>query len=266
MHDMESRIKQLDQTITNKDVRINDMMSNIENLHLQLSEAKLNANSSESLAKTQKLVAELEQKYKERNKYLSDLEEKIIEKGNDLETVNLELQNTQKSILCTQSEAAELELRMDQLNRCISEKVDMVDNLEREIDEMKNTHSIVLAEYMREIGSEEKEGWVLQARGREPQLVELIGRLVDMYPELRMDLAAIEWKKVWLPKIQELCSREGLDGKCGIYKITVIGDETTCYIGQAVNVKDRWYTHIRKMLGVEAKGSERLYDYRPDQV
>jgi hypothetical protein len=33
-----------------------------------------------------------------------------------------------------------------------------------------------------------------------------------------------------------------------------------------VNIKERWYTHIKKMIGVESKGGERLYDYRPEDM
>ena len=86
------------------------------------------------------------------------------------------------------------------------------------------------------------------------------------YFELASDLSGIEWKRVWLPKIQELCGREGLDGMMGIYRLSVKGDESKCYIGQAVNVKERWYTHIKKMVGVDSKGSERVYEYRPNEV
>ena len=69
---------------------------------------------------------------------------------------------------------------------------------------------------------------------------------------------------VWLPIVQKLCSRENLD-RGGIYRLTLKVDDKVCYIGQAKSIKDRWYTHIKKMLGVEAKGSERLYEYRPEE-
>ena len=69
---------------------------------------------------------------------------------------------------------------------------------------------------------------------------------------------------VWLPMVQKLCSRENLD-RSGIYRLTLRADDKVCYIGQAKSIKDRWYTHIKKMLGVEAKGSERLYEYRPEE-
>ena len=72
-----------------------------------------------------------------------------------------------------------------------------------------------------------------------------------------------EWSSVWLPQVQQLCSREGLD-RGGIYRLVLKDNPDCVYIGQAQSIKERWYTHIKKMLGVEAKGTERLYEYRPD--
>ena len=51
----------------------------------------------------------------------------------------------------------------------------------------------------------------------------------------------------------------------GIYRLVLKEDETVCYVGQAVNIKDRWYEHIKKMIGADNKGNERVYDYRPDE-
>ena len=103
--------------------------------------------------------------------------------------------------------------------------------------------------------------------GDKKRLIELIHQLVDEYgnqfPILRKELLKAEWSSVWLPQVQQLCSREGLD-RSGIYRLTLKSNPDVVYIGQAQSIKDRWYTHIKKMLGVEAKGTERLYEYRPD--
>ena len=84
------------------------------------------------------------------------------------------------------------------------------------------------------------------------------------YAELRGDIATIEWKKIWLPKIQDIVNRNELDGKKCIYRLVLKEDNEVCYVGQAVNVKERWYQHIKKMIGVDTVGNERLYEYRPD--
>ena len=103
--------------------------------------------------------------------------------------------------------------------------------------------------------------------GDKKRLIELIHQLVDEYgnqfPILRKELLKAEWSSVWLPQVQQLCSREGLD-RGGIYRLVLKSNPDCVYIGQAQSIKERWYTHIKKMLGVEAKGTERLYEYRPD--
>ena len=103
--------------------------------------------------------------------------------------------------------------------------------------------------------------------GDKKRLIELIHELVDEYgnqfPILRKELLKAEWSSVWLPQVQQLCSREGLD-RGGIYRLVLKSNPDCVYIGQAQSIKERWYTHIKKMLGVEAKGTERLYEYRPD--
>ena len=72
--------------------------------------------------------------------------------------------------------------------------------------------------------------------------MELIHQLVDEYgtqfPVLRRELLKAEWSSVWLPQVQQLCSREGLD-RSGIYKITVKDFPTVVYIGQAQSIKER---------------------------
>lgn len=133
--------------------------------------------------------------------------------------------------------------------------------MEDKLDDLTILHRSVLA-------MEDGPGvsWTF-APGDKIRLVELIHQLVDEYgsqfPILRKELLKAEWSSVWLPQVQQLCSREGLD-RSGIYKLALRSDPKIVYIGQAQSIKDRWYTHIKKMIGVEAKGNERLYEYGPD--
>ena len=58
----------------------------------------------------------------------------------------------------------------------------------------------------------------------------------------------------------ELCDR--ILGKrvvCGIYKITNL-DTEQCYIGQSVNISDRWKQHCKCGLGIEASATNKLYN------
>ena len=50
----------------------------------------------------------------------------------------------------------------------------------------------------------------------------------------------------------------GTSKPCGIYKITNQLNGMT-YVGQAVNVPERWRTHIKRGIGAEAGGRNKLY-------
>ena len=165
-------------------------------------------------------------------------------------------------------EIGELDLGIKALEGRISSGKEVLESIE---DQIKVTE-VALADLANLKASvlkvEEGTGasWVFGS-GDKSRLVELIHQLVDEYgnqfPILRKELLKAEWSSVWLPQVQQLCSREGLD-RSGIYRLTLRSNPDCVYIGQAQSIKDRWYTHIKKMLGVEAKGTERLYEYRPD--
>ena len=58
----------------------------------------------------------------------------------------------------------------------------------------------------------------------------------------------------------ELCDRVlGKKVVCGIYKITNLNTEQ-CYIGQSVNIADRWKQHCKCGLGIEASATNALYN------
>ena len=203
---------------------------------------------------------------------------------NDLRTIidnkKVELDNLSLSsaaILADQDEklrkSKELEASIEALERRIREYCEREAKLKDTITDIEGELSNLVLLKTSVLQIEEGAGnrWELNVvDAGKIRFLELIETLISEYgaavPELRTGLAKIEWSTVWLPRIQELCGREGLDGRGGIYKLTSKKDERVCYIGQATNIKDRWYTHIKKMVGVEAKGLERLYTYRPDEL
>lgn len=284
MNDLESRMKKLneqddtirwqqhkleknDEVISSqrnelrtKNADLQSALGAISQAERTISELQQKNNYDESAQKMKKLLSDLDEKYQSQNAFLSKIETSIRNKNAELEEKNVQFQRLQSYILTSQNEAAVLETKRDSL-------IGEIEGLNNQINDLKLSHMSVLRETMRERSDLDNDrGWVFYVGGREPQLRVLIKELIELYPELKKEFATIEWKKIWLPKIQDLCNKEGLDGKCGIYKLTVIGDESICYIGQAVNIKERWYDHIKKMVGVDSKGSEKLYEYGPDQL
>ena len=165
-------------------------------------------------------------------------------------------------------EIGELDSGIKALESRISSGKEVLEKIESEIKTTEVTLADLANLKASVLAVEEGAGtsWTFSP-GDKKRLVELIHQLVDEYgnqfPILRKELLKAEWSSVWLPQVQQLCSREGLD-RGGIYRLVLKSDPDCVYIGQAQSIKERWYTHIKKMLGVEAKGTERLYEYRPD--
>lgn len=154
-----------------------------------------------------------------------------------------------------------LESRIDGGKKVLESIEDQIKVTEVALADLANLKASVLA-----VEEGAGQAWTFTP-GDKKRLIELIHQLVDEYgnqfPILRKELLKAEWSSVWLPQVQQLCNREGLD-RSGIYRLTLKSNSDVVYIGQAQSIKDRWYTHIKKMLGVEAKGTERLYEYGPD--
>lgn len=73
-------------------------------------------------------------------------------------------------------------------------------------------------------------------------------------------VSKIIWSAFIMKPTTDLCNRVlGSGSVCGIYKITnkQTGD---IYIGQSVNVADRWKQHIKCGLGIDASATNKLYN------
>ena len=73
-------------------------------------------------------------------------------------------------------------------------------------------------------------------------------------------LSKLIWTQYFQKQMTELCDRVlGKNIVCGIYKITDTLTEQ-CYIGQSVNISDRWKQHCKCGLGIEASATNKLYN------
>lgn len=75
----------------------------------------------------------------------------------------------------------------------------------------------------------------------------------------RRNLLMFLWTNYYSKKVNELAARVlGATAVCGIYKITNTQTQQV-YIGQAVDVRDRWRTHCKFALGIDTPNTNRLY-------
>ena len=90
-----------------------------------------------------------------------------------------------------------------------------------------------------------------------------IKRLEDLVPSISPEageaIAKVIWKVYYEKPYSDLVGRVvGSGRRTGIYRIT---NATTqmCYVGQAVDIADRWRQHIKRAIGAEPRTQNKLY-------
>ncbi len=73
-------------------------------------------------------------------------------------------------------------------------------------------------------------------------------------------VSKIIWSTYLMKPTSSMCNRIlGTSKVCGIYKITnTITNQ--CYIGQSLNISDRWKAHVKCGIGINASSSNKLYN------
>ena len=84
-------------------------------------------------------------------------------------------------------------------------------------------------------------------------------RQVEPFLRDKEALNKVIWKVYYEKPYTDLIGRVvGSKVKTGIYKITNLENQM-CYVGQAVNIADRWRQHIKRGIGAETPTRNKLY-------
>ena len=72
-------------------------------------------------------------------------------------------------------------------------------------------------------------------------------------------IAKVIWKVYYEKLVSDLCGRVvGNNKRTGIYKLTNTNTQM-CYVGQAVDIAERWKQHIKRALNAEPRTQNKLY-------
>ena len=189
--------------------------------------------------------------------FLNEQSRKILEE-NDAKSADLKRINEEKEKILGELNSINEAIR-DAKTALLSISQEQ-DSTRKELDRLKEVQRVAV---LANENSSEIELWDLSIDEHETKLISILKEIKSDYPELKVDISTIEWKRIWLPKLQDLGNREGLSCK-GIYRLVLKKDPKVCYVGQAQSIQDRWYQHVKKMIGADNKGSEKLYNYRPE--
>ena len=258
---LQNKRKEIEKDISNFDSVLNEKSKQKLELEKDIKELE-NVDKNLKLAAKEKEIAQKDT-------------EKLMKRQGELSSMCDVLEENYKGL---KENYDDLLLKETALQKVLSSKKDIekeIEKLAAQLESLKNTHRVAVMKLDGEEGVAAAVRGVVGLLGnygvdeRWNRLVELLEKLKVDYPELKEEFAKIEWSKVYLPAFQKMIKNLKAD-QPGIYLIRKVGEEEDdiCYVGKAsTSIKDRWYQHAKKMLGVEAKGGEWLYsgNVRPDQ-
>ncbi len=169
----------------------------------------------------------------------------------------------------------------DILENEIIKKEEEYDNAE---ERLKSAYDLAQQKVINELHSEEEQlqrvrntrAAAIEAQKREQEIKERLSfyclklttaelsdvkKLEELKPQLNNSriLSMLIWSTYFQKQMTNLCNNIlGLSTVCGIYKIT---NQTNnmCYVGQSVNIAERWKQHAKCGLGIDTPIGNKLY-------
>lgn len=234
------------------------------------------------LEEQQRISEKLESLKIAENEYDAQLKDKETQLQHLVEIINnkKEIQNTQLELLQEQMSAAadrlgkEFQESRDQYEKEFlqaqqetingyKEQIQVWNNLlgvtKSELEKYRKLVECAVLENKRAEEKKEKENFYRLNLAVED--LEEISKLreVSKYLRDKEPLNKVIWKVYYENPYTDLVGRVlGKQVHTGIYKITNLTNGM-CYVGQAVNVADRWKQHIKRGMGAEAPTRNKLY-------
>lgn len=205
--------------------------------------------------------------------YLTDLQLKAEKIGDDYYKSQIALENekiaNQKQVLQQQLQKAENDYQQEYLNilsecsedfvNIIQEHRNTINDLKQQLTEYQSKVNAAVAEAKRQAEKQlNKDFYRICVKGADLREIELLRevalRLRDPEP-----IDKVIWKVFYEKPLSDMIGRVvGSGVHCGIYKITNLTNQM-CYVGQAVNIADRWKQHVKRGIGAEAPTHNKLY-------
>jgi len=205
-------------------------------------------------------LKEKEKRYEEVNQ---DLETYRKGKINEIDSAGAEYEK-RKRLLIDASVVQYREVRSKLYNEELSameahknEMLEQIHQIKSELEEERTKRAAINEEIRRQREVEEQQDFYrIQLDPNDKDDVEI---LRSVAPRLRHPEAInkVIWSAYYQKPLAELRKRVAIEGS-GIYKITRIKTGEV-YIGQAVNISDRWSNHCKTALGVGTLASSQLH-------
>lgn len=154
----------------------------------------------------------------------------------------------------------EYQLKEEENNIKLKQLTIKKESIESQIQEIKKIYQAAAADRIREKEKKDKQSFY-RINISDKQISD-ISKLQQWKHNLfdPTIVAKIIWSSYIIKPTSNLCNRVlGSSSVCGIYKITNINTGDV-YIGQSVNIADRFKQHIKCGLGIDASPTNKLYN------
>ena len=147
----------------------------------------------------------------------------------------------------------------NEYDETMQELIKEFQTLSNGVQEMKLTHAAAVEAAKRaEEMKSESDFYRMQLSSVDQQEIQAL-RSIEPYLRNSEPLNKIIWKCYYEKPATDMIGRVvGSNATTGIYKITEI-ESGKCYVGQAVNIADRWKQHIKRGVGAETPTRNKLY-------
>lgn len=223
-----------------------NLKSEVSGLEQQIEEKKHLINDLDNQAKTAaKLVEE-----QVVNNMTTEVEQQSKDLINKYEQLESELLVHYQDLADAQRD--EWLITTEKLDNQILEKENQLNNLQQMANAAIESNKRAAAD------KQQKDFYRLQLNEIDKEEIKRI-RSIEPYLRKKEPLNKVIWKVYYEKPCTDLIGRVvGQGRKTGIYKITNI-DNGMCYIGQAVDIAERWKQHIKRGIGADPPTQNKLY-------
>lgn len=213
---------------------------------------------NEEVAVRQIKINFLSERSDELSRTIGEKEQTLVEQERIVRE-RLQLETAQYAENLEQEQQQTMNEFLDDWNKMISETTAQKILVEQELEQArKNAQAAVEQAKLALAEQQEKDFYRLQLSDEAVQDISHL-REVESYLHQPEALNKVIWKVYYEKAYTDLIGRVfGKRTPCGIYKITNI-DTQMSYIGQAVNVPERWKQHIKRGCGADTPTQNKLY-------
>ena len=272
-------IKQFNQGLEEQEKQLQLQIKDLEKEYIQKEKNYNDIKNQELISWTQQetelkaQISNLENQIEEKKKAIEQLNTQINSAANIMEAQAYDLTITnleqQKKELYAEYEKLETELKLhyidiqddiwDQFMQQDEKLENQILQKENELNELCSKAKAALESNKRAaLEKQQKDFYRLQLDDIDLEEIERI-RSIEPYLRKKEPLNKVIWKVYYEKPCTDLIGRVvGAGRKTGIYKITNI-ENGMCYIGQAVDIAERWKQHIKRGIGADPPTQNKLY-------